>query len=265
MWGDDYGSKGSRVYCNWSEVLLCFRGMCGERPGSHDDESGGGGLKPHWEDHLSGGVPFSQGLWDLWKSKAVRGDAEGQRGQCREADALAGPPSWGRFLWWYRAESIAEEGPWLYCGSAQDVTLYRIQHKDLWDLSKICSAGGLPCIFHRRDHDGCDALSGYLCPRGVLSCLSRGGRQNPSEKGYARDASSCLFRQDGRSFCDKGILACGDCPWSGKVRRVGPWACRTDHPGYPHCHRNYGHGRDWDEPVPVQGGHGYLGEAHSSG
>ena len=69
--GGIYGNIITYVYCYGSEVLLCLRGVRGQRLGSTEYQPGGSRCLPDAEDHLPGSVPLPESLWDSRKGQTL--------------------------------------------------------------------------------------------------------------------------------------------------------------------------------------------------
>ena len=144
------------------EELLRLGGVCGAGAGSHDHQPGSGGQAADGQDHLSGRNPFPEGLRHFRPGQALRGGAEGQRGQPPAAAAGPGPAVHRRLLARPVGAGEPVSGSGLPGGPAQNGPLYRLEHKDLQGLPEIHCAGGHLPLQHRRGVHGRDQLPGYL-------------------------------------------------------------------------------------------------------
>lgn len=107
-----------------SQKFLCKCRMCGARIGPDDNKPCCGGSPSHRKNYLPGGHPIPKILWYLGTGTALRGSAEGGRGQCQ---TQAGGSRTAAY--WFvleRPGSTARlfSGTGLHCCSTPDGALY---------------------------------------------------------------------------------------------------------------------------------------------
>lgn len=75
--------EGTNLHLLRSQKFLCKCRMCGARIGPDDNKPCCGGSPSHRKNYLPGGHPIPKILWYLGTGTALRGSAEGGRGQCQ--------------------------------------------------------------------------------------------------------------------------------------------------------------------------------------